>query len=114
MRIMITEADGVSIVRIAGDLRIGGVAEAKSALVALLASGDDIRLDLGALEDCDTAGIQLLLMTAASVCAKGRKCSTISATDAFQAALNRVGIPVQYFLYGTDVRDPGKANSDQA
>ena len=114
MAIMVTEADGVSIVRIEGDLRIGGVAEAKAGLAGLLASGNDIQLDLAALAACDTAGIQLLLMMAASVCAKGRKFSTVSATDAFQAALNRIGIPVEYFLYGTDVRDPGKANPDQA
>ncbi len=97
MQITLGQADGMSVLRIAGDLRIASVAEAKPDLVALLAAGTDTLFDLSMLGECDTAGIQLLLMTCASLRAKGRRCVTTGATAAFQAALDRIGIPVACF-----------------
>jgi anti-sigma B factor antagonist len=97
MRITVTEADGMSVVRFEGDLRIASVADAKPELVAVLASRGGIQFDLSALGECDTAGIQLLLMACTSARAKGKRCITLSHTAAFRTALDRVGIPVECF-----------------
>jgi anti-anti-sigma regulatory factor len=105
MQINVAQTDGMAAVKIEGDLRLGTVAEAKPALIAALATGSEIQLDLGAMRDCDTAGIQLLLMTCASARAKGTKLTTISHTVSFQAALGRIGIPGDGFDFQTTARD---------
>jgi anti-sigma B factor antagonist len=110
MRIEVTQADGRSVLRIAGDLRIGCVADAKPELVAALATGSEIELDLSALGECDTAGIQLLLMACTSARVNGRRCVTIGHTAAFRAALDRIGIQAEYFEFQTAALDPGTEN----
>ncbi len=107
MQISVTQADGNSNVRIEGELRIGSVADAKPELVAMLAAGGEVRLDLRELGECDTAGIQLLLMTFASARAKGRRCITIGHTAAFRAALDRVGIAADCFDFQSPAPDDG-------
>ena len=59
---------------------LASVADAKPELVAALAAGGNIALDLSELGECDTAGIQLLLMACASARAKGRRLQTIGQT----------------------------------
>jgi|SRR5579872_5196367 len=93
MKITTAQSNGDTVLKIEGDLRIGSVADAKPELVALLAAGSEIRIDLGAVDRCDTAGVQLLLMTCASARAKGKKFVTISHSAALLAALDRAGIP---------------------
>lgn len=112
MQITVTQADGVSVLRIAGDLRIASVADAKPEIVAMLASDSDIQIDLGGLRECDTAGLQLLLMTCASARAKGKKFATINTTAAFLAALERVGIPAECFRFQTAVPGSGRDKVD--
>jgi anti-sigma B factor antagonist len=113
MRITATRTDGTSVLKIAGDLRIGSVADARPELVALLAAGSEIRLDLSELGECDTAGIQLLLMACASTRAKGRRWVTIGHTAAFRAALDRVGIPAECFEFQAAACDSGQDNPDR-
>jgi anti-anti-sigma regulatory factor len=112
MQIKVTQTDGRSVVMIAGDLRIGSVANAKPDLVAVLAIGTAIQLDLAKLGECDTAGLQLLLMACASARAKGQGFATIGHTDAFRTALDRAGIPVQCLECAHAARDNGHANAD--
>jgi anti-anti-sigma regulatory factor len=113
MRIKLTQADGRTILRIEGDLRIDGVADAKQELSAALAAGGEFQLDLGGLGECDTAGMQLLLMTSASARANGRRCATIGHTPAFRAALDRIGIPAGCFDFTTAAPEPGADNRGQ-
>lgn len=105
MQINVTQTDGGSVIGIAGELRLATVADARPHLVAALATPGELRLDLSELGDCDTAGIQLLLMTCASARAKGRRCVTSSHTAAFRAALDRVGIAAEWFEFQTIPRD---------
>jgi anti-anti-sigma regulatory factor len=92
MEIKVTAEDGRSVVSIAGDLRIGSLAGARGELVAVLATGNEIALDLGGLGGCDTAGLQFLLMACASARANGQRIATINQTAEFQAALDRIGL----------------------
>jgi anti-sigma B factor antagonist len=95
MQIKVTQTDGRSVVAIAGDLRIGSVADAKPDLVAVLATGNAIQLDLTGLGECDTAGVQVLLMACASARAKDQAFAITGHTAALRTALDRAGIPVE-------------------
>ena len=111
MQIKVAQTDGTSVVTIAGDLRIGCVADAKPDLVAVLAIGTAIQLDLAKLGECDTAGLQLLLMACASARAKRQGFATIGHTAAFRAALERIGIPMACLEFQPTA--PGNDHDDQ-
>jgi len=97
MKITTNQTDHKIIVKIEGDLLIGEVADAKPALVAALSAGEEVHLDLGATGECDTAGIQFLLMARASALAQGKRFATIAQSASFRAAIQRVGVPVACF-----------------
>lgn len=107
MKITTTHADGTAIVSIAGELRIATVADAKPELVATLAACDEIQVDLRDVGQCDTAGIQLLLMACASARAKGKRFATMGHPAWFRAALERVGIPFDCLESPTPSSDDG-------
>lgn len=111
MKITATQANGTSVLRIAGDLRIASVADARPELVAMMATGSAIQLDLSALGECDTAGIQLLLMACASARAKRQPFATIGHTAAFRAALERIGISMACLEFQPTA--PGSDHDDQ-
>jgi anti-anti-sigma factor len=97
MKISTQRTDGKSVIRIEGDLLIGGVAEAKSDLAASMDGAPDILLDLGGLEDCDTAGLQLLLMARASARTQGKTFAVTARSTAFEAIVRRLGIADEDF-----------------
>ena len=97
MNITNSQSEGTSIVKIEGDLVIGCVGQAKPEIVAAFASGDKVLLDLGNLKECDTAGIQLLLMARASARSQNKSLSVTAYSASFQSTLERVGIPVDLF-----------------
>jgi anti-anti-sigma factor len=109
MKITTARVDGTAIVSIAGELRIATVADAKPGLVAALATCDEIQVDLSGIAQCDTAGIQLLLMACASARAKGKRFATMNHPAWFGAALERVGIPLDCFeSLAADLDDRGR------
>jgi anti-anti-sigma regulatory factor len=97
MKITTSQTDHAVIVKIEGDLLIGGLAQAKPTMVAALSAGEEIRLDLGATGECDTAGIQFLLMARASALAQGKRFATIAQSASFRTAILRIGVPVACF-----------------
>jgi len=97
MNITTTSLNGKSIVKIEGDLTINFVAAAKADLVAGLATEGDILLDLSEVGECDTAGVQLLLMASASARSKGKRFATFAQSASFEAAAQRIGIPAGCF-----------------
>jgi anti-sigma B factor antagonist len=112
VKITTTQADGRSALRIEGDLRIASVADAKAEIVAAFAACGAVQLDLSELGQCDTAGIQLLLMASVSARASGKGFELIGHTALFRAALDRVGIPVECFEVQT-APDNGGDNHDR-
>jgi anti-anti-sigma factor len=106
--------EGTAIIGIVGDLRIATVADAKAKLVAALAECGDMLIDLSAVDQCDTAGIQLLLMTCASARAKGKGFVTTGHTAAFRGALDRAGIPIECLEALPAVPDDGSGIGDRA
>jgi len=97
MKITTRRTDNGSTIKIEGDLVIASVAEAKPEIVAALAGARDIRLDLSAIDDCDTAGVQLLLMARASARLQGKRLATIARSASFAEAVERIGIPAGWF-----------------
>ncbi len=93
MKITCTELGGAAIITFEGDLLIDGVADAKPELVAAMGASKDIRLDLGGIRACDTAGLQLLLLARASARARGAKIQLIARPASFNTAADRIGIP---------------------
>lgn len=57
-------------IAIEGELSIYTAAEWKKRLGDLIGEGDDLDLDLGAVQELDTAGLQLLIMTKKAVSAR--------------------------------------------
>jgi anti-sigma B factor antagonist len=110
VNITTTQADGKALLKIAGELRIASVADAKPAILASLADSSEIQLDLSEVDQCDTAGIQLLLMACASARASGKSFATLGHTAALQTALTRAGIPAELLAYRTDERGNGHGN----
>jgi anti-sigma B factor antagonist/stage II sporulation protein AA (anti-sigma F factor antagonist) len=97
MNITTNQENGKLVIKIEGDLLIAGVADAKPLITSALAAGQEILLDLSDVGECDTAGIQLLLMARASALAQGKRLVTSSQSASFRAAVERIGVPVGCF-----------------
>jgi anti-anti-sigma regulatory factor len=52
--------EGSSVIRLEGEFTVTSVAEVKGSIAAELATGNELRLDLGRVEEIDLSGIQLL------------------------------------------------------
>jgi anti-anti-sigma factor len=72
MKLQITTAPDSNTLRMAGDLDIYSVEQAREALLAHLAEKTGIDLNLDGVETCDAAGMQLLLATHRSAVAAGK------------------------------------------
>lgn len=113
VKVTTTETDGATILGISGDLRIATVADAKLQLVTVLAAYDEIQVDLSEVGQCDTAGIQLLLMARASACAKGKRWMPKGHTDSLRVTLDRIGISVENLGSQTEVPENGHDGRDR-
>ena len=105
MKIGMTQTDGKAVLKIEGELKIGSVGDAKTEFVGALAACSELRLDVSELGQCDTAGIQLLLMVGVSARAAGKGLGLIGDTASFHTALERVGIPAECFAARTEPDD---------
>jgi anti-anti-sigma regulatory factor len=56
-----------------------------------------VHIDIGKVDNYDTAGLQLLLMARASARAQGKELALIAPAPSFRAALERIGVPAGYF-----------------
>lgn len=104
MKITTTPFDGKSVIKVEGDLQISFVAAAKPDFLAVLDTEGDLLFDLSDVGECDTAGVQLLLMVLKSAKAKGNRRVTFSHSASFQAAADRIGIPAECFEYEKETR----------
>jgi anti-sigma B factor antagonist len=113
MEITITQTDGMMMLGILGDLRIATVADAKAQLVPVVAAWEEIQVDLSGVGQCDTAGIQLLLMVCASARAKGKRLATSGHTNSLRLTLDRIGISVENLGSHTAVPEDGHDGRDR-
>lgn len=62
MGLTILEEGETCRVSLEGDVTVGTAAELKAALASAIAEHEETEVDLGAVEEMDTAGLQLMLM----------------------------------------------------
>jgi anti-anti-sigma factor len=72
LQILSSTLEGEPALRLEGDLTIYGVAEAKGQLSAALDGGPALRLNLSAVEELDSAGVQLLVWLKQEARRRGR------------------------------------------
>lgn len=61
MSVQITEDEGLCRVAIDGEVTIATVAEIKASLAAAVTQHEETEVDLGGVEEMDTAGLQMML-----------------------------------------------------
>lgn len=82
--------------RLEGGLGIVDAARQREQLMALLESQPgDLRLDLGQVEDFDSAGVQLLLATAHSLRERGHRLHLMEVPASVQQTLRTYGLDPQ-------------------
>lgn len=70
-----------------GEMTIGRAVELKQALLGALGGRGPLDLDLGAVTDLDTAGVQLLLLARAVATARQKPFKVVAASPAVQQVL---------------------------
>lgn len=82
--------------RIEGDLTIYRAAELKAELLAALAEPGDLDLELDAVDEFDTAGVQLLLAARKTAQAAGRSLRLVSPSPVVTRALGTLGLAERF------------------
>ncbi len=97
MNVTLTTLDGRPVIKLDGNLTIDCTAAAKQKIVAAVVDAGTAHLDLSGIQDCDTAGVQLILMTRMDARARGLAFSAAEQSATFRAAAERIGIPANIF-----------------
>lgn len=99
-----------AVVRVDGDLTIAAAAEQAARLRQALPDGADLTLDLAAVGDCDSAGVQLLLALRRSLAQRGRRLHLAGLAESVDDALRTFGL---HALFAA-AADPLGADATQA
>lgn len=91
---MDTTRDGAIPVRLtlAGSMTIYEAAAQKGELLAALARAPALELDLGAVDEADTAGLQLLLLLRREAAAGGKPVRVVALSPTLLEVLDRYGL----------------------
>jgi anti-sigma B factor antagonist len=84
-------SDTPTVLALEGDLTIHHAAELKNRLLAALAAGTRC-LDLRDVDECDSAGVQLLLAARRSAQASGRPLTLAPVSEPMREVLQRYGL----------------------
>lgn len=83
---------GPAKIKVDGDLRINDVAELHAALLSNLSTGRKTVVDLKAVEDIDSAGMQLLMAMARSVADSGSQISLVVDQQVLVSSSHKLGL----------------------
>lgn len=86
------EKDGQAILKIDGPLNIETLSMLKEELMAALNEHSGIALDLKNVNECDTAGIQLLWSARKTAEGKAKNFSIINSSESLKKAAEQIGI----------------------
>lgn len=92
---MSTATGQARLVRPVGELTIGGAADLRDELAAALEAADEvggIDLDLDAVDDIDTSGLQLLLMLRAEAAARDVPLRVVGVSERVRTVLGVLGL----------------------
>jgi len=87
-----TGADGSAGLALIGELTIYRAAELRTQLLAALDAGRSLAIDLSGVTEIDTAGLQLLLVTARTALARGVTVQLLRPSDAVVEVLELVNL----------------------
>ncbi len=97
MAVETKESDGRLTLEVSGAFTVYEVAEHREAFLAALMRSSDISLELGGVEDCDTAGVQLLLAVRRTVEKAGGSFAVSGLEGPVAGAMARIGIGSNVF-----------------
>lgn len=92
MKLQITALPDTHTLRLVGDLDLYHVESAREALLNQLSEKPVLELDLGGVETCDTAGMQLLLAARCSAVASGKTFSISTRSPAVERCGELLGL----------------------
>ena len=102
MNLQVTEPPGTRTLRMAGDLDLYSVDQAREALLRHLADSGGLELDLGELAACDAAGVQLLLAARRSARSQGKPFSVRVNSPAVAKCGELLGLPSDIWTAAND------------
>ena len=93
-----TTRDGSAMVRVTvvGSMTIYEAAEHKAELLAALADAAELEVDLGGVDEADTAGLQLLLLTRREADRAGQPLRIASLSPVMSEVLQRYGLQAAF------------------
>lgn len=91
-------------IRLGEELTIQNADELHRQLVEALESGGDVVVDLGGVETCDTAALQLICSAAKTAVARGVRFELASVSPAVETTAVDLGLSIQQFATGGDSR----------
>jgi anti-anti-sigma factor len=98
MKLQITIQKDTQTIRLAGDLDIYTVESGRDALAAMLSDGHGLDLDVSGVENCDAAGIQLLLAARRSALAADKTFFIHTPAPVIEKCGELLGLPSQSWL----------------
>jgi anti-anti-sigma factor len=97
MKLQITALPDTNTLRLVGDLDLYSVEAACEALRTHLTDKAGLELDLGGIETCDTAGMQLLLAAQRSAVASGKSFAIPGTSSAIEKCRELLGLSPDSF-----------------
>ncbi len=88
--------EATSVLRIEGEMTIYRAAELKQTLLASLDQAKELEVDLAAVTELDTAGIQILILAKKQALAKQRKLRLIAHSPAVLDVLERLNLAAYF------------------
>jgi anti-sigma B factor antagonist len=88
--------DATSVLRIVGEMTIYRAAGLKQTLLASLDQAEELEVDLAAVTELDTAGVQILILTKKQALAKQRKLRLIAHSPAVLDVLELLNLTAYF------------------
>ncbi|MBF0562169.1 MAG: STAS domain-containing protein [Alphaproteobacteria bacterium] len=92
MEVQVEKKDSIQILRIEGTLGIADVAVLKTRMIEALLACHELILDLDAVEDCDTAGVQLLVASTRRSSQDGKVIRLGRCSDMVRTTIAKLGL----------------------
>ena len=92
MELIREEKNDAAFLKIVGDMSIYHATSLRDGLLEQLSQFEEVTLDLTEVDNCDTAGVQLLLAARISAAETGKPFTISGISDSVQEALSRAGI----------------------
>ena len=87
-----------ALLRLCRSLSIYEADELRNSLISSLEDNDILELDIRDINDCDTAGLQVLCSAKLTASEMGKKLIIVGESDAFADTMNRAGMTLEMII----------------